>query len=395
MAERFCGRHSRPVVEVNISEGPTFICEVCEVANRENKKILRYQEFTEKCILRHSGATSDGRKSFERLFELIRKSFGEAKEKISLLYEEEERQLIEMVKSRYFYRHLRKPTRPLMQGILDQSTLADAENEGQEVKRIISELLESREMEAVDENQHLIEVLADFEKWAPADKLLTCQFQLGLSGARFEAQRVDEQARMRAKSREYALKYKARADQHYDRKEYEKAIEVYSSAIDMDPGLYSAFNRRGNCYHMLEEYIKAREDFDRAIAIKEDFSIAYYNKGNALRKLKLYKESIEEFRNAIKHNPGHSDSYINMGVSHKNLKQLNEAAECYKKALEINPQDHVGHYNLALCLIKLKKNEEALESYSNALAHDPTNKKYKEEKAELMARMGREDDPQP
>jgi tetratricopeptide (TPR) repeat protein len=63
---------------------------------------------------------------------------------------------------------------------------------------------------------------------------------------------------------------------YYEQKDYEKAIEGYTKALEVTPD-YNAYTRRANCYHILKKYDQAAEDYEKAIRLKKDFIPAYNN----------------------------------------------------------------------------------------------------------------------
>jgi len=71
--------------------------------------------------------------------------------------------------------------------------------------------------------------------------------------------------------------------------EYEKAIECFDKAIELNPNLTKAYINRGNAYYYLEQYEKAIEDYNRAIELDPNLTEAYNNREIALSKLKEQK----------------------------------------------------------------------------------------------------------
>ena len=67
--------------------------------------------------------------------------------------------------------------------------------------------------------------------------------------------------------------------------EYEKAIECFDKAIELDPNDADAYNNRGVAYYNLEEYERAIEDYDKAIALDPNYAKAYENRRIAYARL--------------------------------------------------------------------------------------------------------------
>jgi tetratricopeptide (TPR) repeat protein len=82
---------------------------------------------------------------------------------------------------------------------------------------------------------------------------------------------------------------------HVEAGEYERAIEDYDRAIDIDPDDALAYNDRGVAYFALGEYERAIEDYDRAIEIDPDFDLPYYGRGFAHKQLGNTEQAIADF----------------------------------------------------------------------------------------------------
>lgn len=71
--------------------------------------------------------------------------------------------------------------------------------------------------------------------------------------------------------------------------EYEKAIEAYNKAIELNPNDAEAYFWRGRAYIDLERYERAIEDFDKAIELNPNEKVAYRYRDLALSRSKKQK----------------------------------------------------------------------------------------------------------
>jgi tetratricopeptide (TPR) repeat protein len=101
-----------------------------------------------------------------------------------------------------------------------------------------------------------------------------------------------------------------------NRRDFVRAIEIFSHAIRVDPDFAEAYNQRAIAYYLTEDY-------DRSIA---------------------------DCRRAIKRMPCHFGALAGMGHCHAHLNQLPEAIEFYEKALAINP--HLNCVAETVCELK-------------------------------------------
>jgi tetratricopeptide (TPR) repeat protein len=77
------------------------------------------------------------------------------------------------------------------------------------------------------------------------------------------------------------------------------------------PDHFKALFNRGFAFDKLGEYDKAIQDYSKAIQIDPMNAFAYYNKGISLDRKGDYKLAIESFTSAIEIEPNKSDFYHN------------------------------------------------------------------------------------
>ena len=80
--------------------------------------------------------------------------------------------------------------------------------------------------------------------------------------------------------------------------EFERAIEEYGRAIELDRELEKAWFRRGVLYFRLGQFEEARSDLTRAIELKPDHGIALYARGVANRHLKDLEQAESDLTEA-------------------------------------------------------------------------------------------------
>lgn len=114
---------------------------------------------------------------------------------------------------------------------------------------------------------------------------------------------------------------------------HEKDVEEITADFK-DPKQY---NSQGNFYAKLKEYEKAIESYQRAIQIDPNYAVAYYNLGNVYRDKKEHSKAIEYYRKAIQISPNYSVAYFNLGNIYAEQKEYDLALREYKTALTLSP----------------------------------------------------------
>lgn len=94
--------------------------------------------------------------------------------------------------------------------------------------------------------------------------------------------------------KEYATKLKVAGNNAYNKRDYTKAIGLYSKAIicKADPIFYS---NRAACYNSLGEWEKVIEDTTAALALDAEYVKALNRRGNAYEHLEKYSEALLDF----------------------------------------------------------------------------------------------------
>ena len=109
-----------------------------------------------------------------------------------------------------------------------------------------------------------------------------------------------------------AREFQKQADELYAKKRYEKAIETYTLAIELNPNDYALYNNRGAAYH-------ADGDLQKAIA---------------------------DYTKAAELNPYHFSAYNNRGAAFEDIGDIERAVADYRKALELDPDNKLAKDNL-------------------------------------------------
>jgi hypothetical protein len=122
-----------------------------------------------------------------------------------------------------------------------------------------------------------------------------------------------------------------------ERRDLQRAIDLYEQVIALDPGRAEPYYKRANALKDLEQLDAAIASYTQAIDRQSDYSFAYCNRG------------------VVQHTQG----------------KLQQALASLDGAIALAPTDAFSHYNRALVLRDLARWDEALASYDRALASDP------------------------
>ncbi|HKZ21981.1 MAG TPA: tetratricopeptide repeat protein, partial [candidate division Zixibacteria bacterium] len=114
-----------------------------------------------------------------------------------------------------------------------------------------------------------------------------------------------------------------------------KAIEAYTSIIDISESNTNAFYERGNSYLQTGQFDKSIKDFETAISESPKFFLAYLRLGYAHYKANNYKESIDSYDKARKLNPNSKHVYIGLAKTYQAMGNKSNAKKNYEKFREL------------------------------------------------------------
>jgi hypothetical protein len=103
----------------------------------------------------------------------------------------------------------------------------------------------------------------------------------------------------------------------FERKEYERTVELIDKAIALNSDSAAFYSDRGLALQRLKRLEKALESYDKAIAIRSDIAIIHLNRGNVLKELRHLDAAVESYDQAIFVKPDYATAHWN-----KSLEQL-------------------------------------------------------------------------
>jgi tetratricopeptide (TPR) repeat protein len=129
--------------------------------------------------------------------------------------------------------------------------------------------------------------------------------------------------------------YLERAQQRYESKYYQGAVDDYSMALEIDGNNVEIWLGRGLAREKLKDYKGAFSDYTKAIEIKENFAKAWLNRGNVLLKLERYEDAIEDYNVALIYYADYPLAFYNRAMANIKLKKNELACADLKRAEEL------------------------------------------------------------
>jgi tetratricopeptide (TPR) repeat protein len=160
-------------------------------------------------------------------------------------------------------------------------------------------------------------------------------------------------------------------DEHFLKDEYDKAIECYDRAIEVDPYLVDAWHKKGNALYNKENYDEAIECYDRASLINPNHFDSWYKKGLTYKKKNNHDQAIKCYDRAIQIRATSSSAWYEKGISLSYFKRHEDAIKCYDNAIELNPKHAEAWYRKGYAFYEMQQDDEALRCYNRAKEIDP------------------------
>jgi cell division protein FtsN len=152
---------------------------------------------------------------------------------------------------------------------------------------------------------------------------------------------------------------------------YDEAIQAFSTAIEIIPQDYQAYNYRGVARALKGNYSKALADYDKAIEIRPRYAEAYNNRGYARTQLGDLNNALNDYARALKINPFFVGAYNNMAwvlatCADQRFRDGGQAVRLAQKAVELKP-DVVSLDTLAAAYAAVGNFDAAVDTQKKAI----------------------------
>jgi serine/threonine protein kinase/Tfp pilus assembly protein PilF len=160
----------------------------------------------------------------------------------------------------------------------------------------------------------------------------------------------------------------------FRRRGYDFARQLFTRAIEIDPGYARAYAGVSDCYSYLYMYweaseanLQAADDASRkALLLDPGLAEAHLSRGLAISLSKRYDEAELEFQTAIRLDSKLFEAYYFNARACFQQGKLEEAARLFETASQVKPDDYQAPQLLGMVYIGLGLKAEAEESYRRA-----------------------------
>ena len=154
---------------------------------------------------------------------------------------------------------------------------------------------------------------------------------------------------------------------HYQRREFQPAIEHIRRAIELRPRETLFLSNLGEAYRAGGQWSAAEDCYRRALEINPQYASALNNLGVVLSQQGQLFDGLDYIDQALRLKPDYAEAHYNRGLTLSNMGRAAEAMASYREALRWQPRYAAAWNNLGLSLHEEGQTEQALECYEQAI----------------------------
>ena len=158
-------------------------------------------------------------------------------------------------------------------------------------------------------------------------------------------------------------------------KEYDEALQMYQTALEMDTGYPLAAMSLGYLYSAIGEQEKALKYMQHYIRLVPETADPRASYGDLLVRVGRYSEALEQYERSLELKPDYWYAIQEIGKVHATLGRLREAEKYYRRSSAMLPQTPTREATMLTRLAGFDmhrgKHSEAIRRYRQALGIEP------------------------
>jgi tetratricopeptide (TPR) repeat protein len=191
------------------------------------------------------------------------------------------------------------------------------------------------------------------------DDVATCRERQGDAQVRLNAcERLI--ASGRAAPKDLALALAVRGDGLAQKRDYDKAIAAYSSAIAADPENVRIIDARGVAYERKGQDDLAMADYQLALQKRPNFALAYNNRGTLFLRKGALQSALDDFNTALKYAPAQYLAHANRGRVLALNKEFDAALADFAEAIRIDGNATLAFTLRCVAYIDMRRFDDAI-----------------------------------
>jgi tetratricopeptide (TPR) repeat protein len=140
---------------------------------------------------------------------------------------------------------------------------------------------------------------------------------------------------------------------------WKNSITLSEHAVSVTKGNYVAHVMLGSALDERREFQKAIQQYQLALEINPNIENAHINLGNALYRQGQVKKALKHYLAALKINPDYEVIHNNLGLAFLTMGSPNKAISHFRKAILLDPDYAKAHRNLGVAFLRAGQTEMA------------------------------------
>ena len=154
-------------------------------------------------------------------------------------------------------------------------------------------------------------------------------------------------------------------------RKFGNAEVAFARAVALNPGDAESYNNLGEALGELKQYPRALEAFTKAINLDQKLLKAKYNQAVSYDRMRNFRYSEFVFRNLIKNNPRYSLAFDGLAVTLSKAGRPKEAIAFHEQAIALHPREPSYYYNYAISYLMMGNTAKAIEQRDKLTTLDP------------------------
>ena len=164
-----------------------------------------------------------------------------------------------------------------------------------------------------------------------------------------------------------AEQFNDRGVHYYDTDRYDKAIQDFSRALQLDPMLADAASNHGWALVQKGDPQTALADFDEAIRMNPRDSVYWQGRGRAHKALSDHQAAVTDFTEAIRLMPDSAELYNDRADARYAAEDYSLAIKDYSHAIQLAPTVADYYNSRGICNAAEENYQAAIEDYTKAI----------------------------
>lgn len=169
-------------------------------------------------------------------------------------------------------------------------------------------------------------------------------------------------------------------------KDSQKAIELYSKAIELNSFFGEAYNNRGLLKKKINDQEGALQDYNKAIELDPNDAYVYYNRGILRKDLNDKEGALQDYNKAIELNPNDASIYNNRADLYLKMNDFDKALADVNHSIDLGG-GYVSFITKGEIYIAMEKYSDAIELFTQALSYNEKGKESFEYRAKCYRKL--------